>query len=143
MLHICNELYPFGCKYNESFSIYTLSGIISLFIYIFYTLSGIKLKLITIAALQYSLNIFGAIVDAVVDFRVWQSPTIPKGLQSARTNLQCLTDILIVHPSLIHLPLRWRLILSIRLTHCPRRATSSSKVCFSMLIISLTISFLH
>ena len=45
-----------------------------------------------------SLDIFGAIVYAVVYLRVWQSPTIPKCLQSARANLQCLTDILIVHP---------------------------------------------
>jgi hypothetical protein len=50
-----------------------------------------------------SLNIFGAIVDAVVDFRVRQPAAIPNRLQRAGTNLQCLTDILVVHP-IAHTP---------------------------------------
>ena len=45
-----------------------------------------------------SLNIFGAIVDAVVDFRVQQPAAIPKRLQCAGTYLQRMADILIVHP---------------------------------------------
>ena len=35
------KLYPIGCKYNESFSIYTLSGINLLQWCVFYTLSGV------------------------------------------------------------------------------------------------------
>ena len=50
-----------------------------------------------------SLHIFGAVVDAIIDLRVKQSPTISKCLQSARTNLQCLTYILIIHP-IAHTP---------------------------------------
>ena len=50
-----------------------------------------------------SLHIFGAIVDAVVDFRVRQLTAIPKRLQRARTDLQCQTDILIIHP-IAHTP---------------------------------------
>jgi len=60
-----------------------------------------RLNIITI--FDKSLHIFGAIVDTIVDFRVWQTPTISKGLQSARTDLQCLTDILIIHP-IAHTP---------------------------------------
>ena len=50
-----------------------------------------------------SLNIFGAIVDAVVDFRVRQPAAIPKRLQRAGTYLQHMADILIIHP-LAHMP---------------------------------------
>ena len=99
------------------------------------------LNIITIC--DKPLHIFGAIVDAVVDFRVRQPAAIPKRLQHAGTNLQRMADILIIHP-LAHTPATTLAIDAIHsLTNCPRCDTSSSKVFFSMLIISITISYLH
>ena len=73
---MCNKLYPIGCKYNESFSLYTLSGIILLFYDVLYTLSGIKLKLATIATLQYTFNIALTIKDFSSQLAIWQNTVV-------------------------------------------------------------------
>lgn len=90
-----NKLYPIGCKYNENFPIYTLSGIILLFRRVFYTLSGIELKLATITVLQYSLNIAFTIEDFSTQLAVRQYAVVAIVLQGATTDFH--------QPSLPHL----------------------------------------
>ena len=58
-----------------------------------YTLSGIKLKLATIATLQYSFNITFTIEDFPTQLTVWQYPIVAIVLQSAATDLQVLRQL--------------------------------------------------
>ena len=56
----------------------------------FYALSGIKLKLATIAALQYLLNIAFTIEDFSTKLAIWQNIVVAIVLQSATTDFQSL-----------------------------------------------------
>ena len=58
-----------------------------------YTLSGIKLKLASIATLQYSLNIAFTIKDFPTQLAVWQNTVVAIVLQGAATNFQPLRQL--------------------------------------------------